>query len=146
MKCITGRTLRNGFFLGTGRRLRGCLEPSDGSGQHPDRQIRVFVAVERAEGDRVAVAPSPNHFQGNVRLVTVDADEDTDIDPVMPDGQVGVVRVDLDLRVNLGIFRPIIRHRDKASRDRRKGRRECRLSHGRARKRLLLNEECGQGR
>src|SRR5437660_5441625 len=78
----------------------------------PERQARILMTGLRAHCDRVTVRPAPDDLEGQVGLMTVDADEHADINLVVPDREVRVVRINLYLRVNLGILGPVIEHRN----------------------------------
>jgi hypothetical protein len=66
----------------------------------------------RAQRHGVAVGSRPHHLERNVREVAVHADEDARFDLVVPNGQIGVAGIDHGLGVDLGIDRPVIRHRN----------------------------------
>src|SRR5262245_46155304 len=58
------------------------------------------------------VCTAANDLERDIRLMTVDTDEETNINLVPPDGQIRMVRIDLALRHDLWILRPVIGHGD----------------------------------
>ena len=48
--------------------------------------------------------------------MAVDTDEHAAINFIMPDGQVWVVGIDLNFRIDFGVFRAVVRHRDQHGR------------------------------
>jgi len=70
-----------------------------------------------AHGNRKAVRPASNNFQRKIGLMTVHPHEQAHILLVVPDGEVGVIGVDLHVRIDLRILRSVIRHRNNAGRD-----------------------------
>lgn len=61
----------------------------------------LVIAVESTERDGEAVEPATDELQRDIELVAMDADEDTGVDLLLPDGQIRMVRVDLLLRLDL---------------------------------------------
>ena len=74
------------------------------------------MAGLRAHGNRVARRAAPNNFKRQIGLMAVDPDEHAAIDFVVPDGQIRVVGIDLDFRIDLGVFGAVVRHRDQHGR------------------------------
>src|SRR5437867_13337496 len=70
----------------------------------PERQARILMTGLRAHRDRVAVRPAPDDLEGQVGLVAVDSHEHADVDLVVPDREIRMVRINLYLRVDLGIL------------------------------------------
>lgn len=70
------------------------------------------MASLSAHGNRVAGRATPNDFQRQIRLMAVDSDKHAAIDFIVPDGQIRVVGIDLDFRIDLGVFGAVVRHRD----------------------------------
>ena len=75
-----------------------------------NREHRVFVPLLGADRHRAAVRSCPDHFQRQIRIMAVDADENTGFDLVAPDGEIGMVGIDHFFRIDLGVLRPVIRH------------------------------------
>ena len=65
-----------------------------------------------AHGDRVAGCTASNDFERQIRLMAVDPDEHAAIDFIVPDGQIRVVGIDLDFRIDFGVLGAVVRHRD----------------------------------
>src|SRR3989338_3390165 len=68
--------------------------------QITDRDVCLVIAIEGTERDGETVGPATDDLQRDIGLVAMDADEETDIDLILPDGQIRMVRVDLLLRNN----------------------------------------------
>ena len=69
-----------------------------------------------AHGNRVAGCATSNDFERQIRLMAVDSDEHAAIDFIVPDGQIRVVGIDLDFRIDFGVLGAIVRHRDQHGR------------------------------
>jgi len=69
-----------------------------------------------AHSNCVAGRASPNDFERQIRLMAVNPDEHAAIDFIVPDGQIRVVGIDLDFRINLGVLGAVVRHRDQHGR------------------------------
>src|SRR5713101_2793180 len=78
----------------------------------PNRQHRIFMPLLRTDRHRQTVRPCTNHFQGQVGVMTMHADEDAGFDLVAPNREVRMVRIDDLFRVDLRILRTIVRHGD----------------------------------
>ena len=76
------------------------------------RQQMNLVSVMNvvAERNRQAIGSGPHHSQCEVGIVTMDADEQGHFDLIVPNRQIGMIGIDPLLRVDLGIFRAIVRH------------------------------------
>src|SRR5687768_9853441 len=76
----------------------------------PNRKHRVFMTLLGTDRHRATVRPRPNHLQGEIGIVAMDADKNTGFDLVAPDRQIRMVRIDDFFRVNFGILGSVIRH------------------------------------
>ena len=69
-----------------------------------------------AHGDRVTGRTASNDFERQIRLMAVDPDEHAAIDFIVPDGQIRVVRINLDFRIDFWVLGAVVRHRDQHGR------------------------------
>ena len=69
-----------------------------------------------AHRNRVTGRATPNDFERQIRLMAVDPDEHAAIDFIVPDGQIRVVGIDLDFRIDFGVLGAVVRHRDQHGR------------------------------
>ena len=68
------------------------------------------MARLRTHGDGKTVRSTTNNLQRQVGLVAMDTNEHACVNFIMPDGEVGMVRVDFNFGVNFGILGTVIRH------------------------------------
>lgn len=76
-----------------------------------DAQHGIFMDI-MAKRYRETVCSCPYHLQCQVGIVAVNSDEETHFDVVVPDSQIGMIRIDHLLRIHSGVFGAIIGHRD----------------------------------
>ena len=71
----------------------------------------------RTHGNGEAIGASANDLQRQIGLVTVDTHKHANIYFIMPNGQVGMVWIDLNFRIDLWIFGAVIRHGNQPCRE-----------------------------
>ena len=67
-------------------------------------------------GNGVTGCPASNDFERQIGLMAVDSDEHAAIDFIVPDGQIRVVGIDFDFRIDFRVLGAIVRHRDQHGR------------------------------
>ena len=78
----------------------------------PNREHGIFMALFRANRRRPAIRPGSNHFQRQIGVMTMHANENTRFYFIAPNREIGMIGVDHFLRLDLRIFGTIIGHRD----------------------------------
>lgn len=70
------------------------------------------MAGLRAHGDSITGCSSANNLQRQIGLVAMYTDKYAAVDLIMPNGQIRMIGVDLDFRVDLWILGTIVGHGD----------------------------------
>src|SRR5512139_1336097 len=96
-------------------RVHDALNGVDG--QIANRKVRFIVATEGTESERETICSSANDLQCDIRLMAVHSNKEAHVDLVLPDSQIGMVRVDLLLRDDLRMLRPVVGHRNEPGRN-----------------------------
>ena len=66
-------------------------------------QHGIFMALLSTNGHCAAIRSCANHFQGEIGIVTMYADENARFNLIAPNGEIGMIRIDHFFRVNFRI-------------------------------------------